>query len=76
MSLHLSVEVEESMRAVDVVERSKRHHRSIDEHGVKGQSSPRGHRQPVRVDATHKHLKNLLKKIFFGFSCFFFNNYC
>ena len=61
------------MRAVDVVEGSKRHHRSIDEHGVKGQSSPLGHRQPVGVAATHKHLKINFsgKKIFFWFQFFF-----
>ena len=62
------------MRAVDVVEGSKRHHWSIDKHGVKGQRSPLGHRQPVRVDATHKHLKNLLKILnFFLVSVVFFS---
>ena len=55
---HLGVEVEESMWAVDIVERSKRHHWPIDEHGVKGQSSPLGHHQPVGMATTHKHLIN------------------
>jgi hypothetical protein len=62
VTTHLSVEVEESMRAVDIIERSKRHHRAIDEHGVKGQIASLGHCQPVRMAATHKHLKNILKK--------------
>ena len=44
------------MRAVDIVERSKRRHWSINEHGMKGQATSLCHCEPVGVAATHKHL--------------------
>merc|ERR1719187_2204621 len=50
-----SVEVEEAVRAVDVVEGSERRYRTVYRHGVGPQLSPTRQKQPVRVRTGQEH---------------------
>lgn len=52
----LSVEVEEALGAVDVVEGGEGVDGAIDAHGVQPQGPPRRHQQPVRGGAADEHL--------------------
>ena len=55
---HLLVEVEETFRAVLIVEHGKRVDRTVNVHRVSEQPSLSAHDHPMRVGATHKHLSN------------------
>ena len=55
-SFYLRVEVEESLRAVDVVEGSEGSGGPVDKHGVHVECSPLGHEEPVGIGTTHEHL--------------------
>ncbi len=52
----LGVEVEEALRAVDVVEGSEGGDWSVDGHGVEMEGTSMGHEHPLGVRSTHKHL--------------------
>ena len=56
MSANLRVEVEEAVRTVDIVERSKAGHRSVNVHGMDVHASPATQEYPLRIGPTHKHL--------------------
>ena len=55
-SSYLRIEVEESVRTVDVVEGSKAGDGTIDVHGMDIHASSPTEDYPVRIWSTHKHL--------------------
>ena len=57
MYMYLSIEVEEAVGTVDVVEGSKASDRAVNVGGVDVHASPAAQEYPVWVGTTHKHLK-------------------
>lgn len=51
---HFVVEVEEALRAVDIVKRSKARNRPVNVHGVCSEFSSRGEEHPMGRNTTHQ----------------------